>query len=722
MSDEKSGFGKGGGGPKRPPATFGDVMLGIPSGARDRDGGRPGRRDRPERGERRGRDDRGGPRPEAKGEGAPAPAAAEGAGSGAGAGATPAEGAGAAGGGKPEREGRGGGRGRGDRRDRERGGDRGERDRKKPQGPLVVVKRASGVVETRPLGEPGAEGGGAPPPGAAGAEAGAAAESAEAGAGAGAVVVPTPVPVPVPRGPSVADEVPESQSFAEMFEAQAKEGGASRRQVRVGEKVKGKIFQLGADTAFVSLGGRSEAMIELRELKDEEGILRLGVGDEIEAHVIEAGAKGIYLSKTLSKGTATMAMLAEARASGMPVEGLVLSVNKGGLEVAVGDVRAFCPVSQIDARFVEKPDQFIGERLQFRVTEIRDRGGVVVSRRALLEEEQRAQAAETRKKLQPGYVTKGKVTSVRDFGVFVDLGGVEGMIPIGELSHARVEHPSEVVKAGDEVEVEVLKIDGPNPNSPDKGKQRERISLSMRSRMEDPWKAALEEIKEGQKLAGKVVRLQPFGAFVELRPGVDGLIHISALSNRRIAHPRDVVRVGQEVQVSVEKVDPAEKRIGLRLLTPEGEDAAGSPVTVEVKRAAPAEGGPKAEAAPKAEPAPRPRVGQVVVGKVDRIEPYGVFVAFPGGKGLIPASETGTERGTDLKRHFQLGNEVKVEVLEIDASGKIRLSVTAAQRSEERAEMDAYRKTQQPKGGGGKGFGTFADLLKGKNIGGGDKG
>jgi small subunit ribosomal protein S1 len=506
--------------------------------------------------------------------------------------------------------------------------------------------------------------------------------------------------------------MPESQSFAEMFEAQAKEGGASRKQVRVGEKVKGKIFQLGADTAFVSLGGRSEAMIELRELKDEEGILRLGVGDEIEAHVIEAGAKGIYLSKTLSKGTATMAMLSEARASGIPVEGLVLSVNKGGLEVAVGDVRAFCPVSQIDAKFVEKPDQFIGERLKFRVMEIRDRGGVVVSRRAILEEEQKALAAETRKKLQAGYVTKGKVTSVRDFGVFVDLGGVEGMIPIGELSHARVEHPSEVVKVGDEVEVEILKIDAPNPNSPDKGKQRERISLSMRSRLEDPWKAAVEDIKEGQKLSGKIVRLQPFGAFVELRPGVDGLIHISALSNRRIAHPRDVVRVGQEVQVTVEKVDPAEKRIGLRLVPPEGEEAAGAaagasaPVTVEVKRA---------EAGPKPEPAPKPRVGQVVVGKVDRIEPYGVFVQFPGGKGLIPASETGTERGTDLKRHFQLGNEVKVEVVEIDASGKIRLSITAAQRSEERAEMDAYRKTNQPKGGGKQGFGTFADLLKGKN-------
>jgi small subunit ribosomal protein S1 len=710
VSDEKSGFGgKGGGGPKKPPATFGDVMLGIPSGARDRDGG--GRGPRRERrdgggggGDRHQRGDRRNEPPASTPEG----------------GAAPSDGQAPAQAQEPGERSR--------RKDRPERGERGDRhqnqQKKKPAGPLVVVKRASGVVETRPLGEkePQAAAAGAPPEAAE-------APRAEAAEGASpAVPVPAAPVAPAPRGPSVADEVPENQSFAEMFEASSKEGGGSRRMVRVGEKVKGTIFQLGADTAFVSLGGRSEAMIDLRELKDEEGILRLGVGDEIEAHVVEAGAKGIVLSRSLSKGTASMAMLAEARASGIPVEGLVLSVNKGGLEVAVGDTRAFCPVSQIDIRFVEKPDQFIGERLKFRVIEIRDRN-VVLSRRSILEEEQKALAAETRKKLAEGVVTRGKITSVRDFGAFVDLGGVEGMIPVGEMSHTRIGHPSEVVKVGDEVEVEVLRIEPANPNSPDKAKQKERIALSMRSRMEDPWKAALEEIKEGAKLAGKVVRLQPFGAFVELRPGVDGLIHISAMSSRRIAHPRDVLKVGQEVQVSVEKVDPAEKRIGLRLLTPEGEDAASAVgPQIPIKPAAKAEeggaqekkpegaAGVAAAATPKAEPAPRPKVGQVVTGKVDRIEPYGVFLAFPGGKGLVPASETGTERGTDLKRHFQLGQELKVQVLEIDQSGKIRLSVTAAQRAEERADMEAYQKSQQPKGGGKKGFGTFADLLKGKNL------
>jgi small subunit ribosomal protein S1 len=643
------------GGPRKPRPTFGDVMLGIPAGR----GGE--REERPRKG--RGRSD-GAPhsapqqRPEKHASESPAQKPAE----AVEAAAPPVA--------KPRRP-----------------------ERRRPQGPLVVVRRATGVVETRELSDR--------------------TESPLASPeDIHPAVVPEPLAAPEPAvsvRPQAHPEPPhpEEGSFADMLAASEKHDTPVRR-VRVGEKVTGTIFQLGADTAFVSLGGRSEAMIELRELKDEEGILRSGVGDVIEAYVVEAGARGILLTRTLSKGSASLAMLAEARVSGLPVEGLVLAVNKGGFEVAVGEARAFVPMSQMDLRFVDKPDQFIGERLKFRVTEVRERK-VVLSRRALLEDEQKALAAETRANLAEGKVLRGRVTSVREFGVFVDLGGIEGLVPVAELSHARVGRPSDVCKVGDEVEVEVLRIEAPQPNSPDKAKHKERITLSMRSRQEDPWSAAAATIHEGDRLTGKVVRLQPFGAFVELRPGVDGLIHISALSDRRIAHPRDAVSVGDEVTVQVEKVDAVEKRVGLRLVR-DGE-AVGGGHSVPAERS---EATVKAEAV-RTSPAPHPKVGQVVTGQVDRIEPYGVFVVFPGGRGLVPASETGTERGTDLRRHYTLGQELKAAILEVDGSGKIRLSIPAAQRMEERAEMDAWKKAQ-PAGGGAKGFGTLGDLLKGRKL------
>ena len=700
MSEQKGGFGSGGSGfgPKKPKATFGDVMLGIPAGrggereergGRGAGGGRGGDKGRgpPGSGGDRNRGPRAEPR-SAKPAEAPADAAQ----------AAPADAAKPAEADKKERH-------EGQRHDRDRGrgpgggGPRRGAEPKKAQGPLVVVRRASGAVETRAL---DADTSSTPKPEAAEAAAAAAEGSAEAAAPVVPSAVEEKAVEAVAVRPSVSEEVPESQSFAEMFEHSAKDG-VGRRHVKIGEKIRGKIFQLGKDTAFVSLDGKNEAMIDLRELLDAEGILRLGVGDFVEAHVIEAGAKGIILSKQLTKGSASMAMLAEARASGMPVEGMVLSVNKGGLEVAVGDVRAFCPASQVDVRFVGDLDQFIGEKWTFRVTEVREKK-VVLSRRAILEEEQKVLAVETRKNLVQGAVLKGKVTGVRDFGAFVDLGGLEGMIPVSEMSHTRIGHPSEVLKVGDEVEVEVLRLEAANPSSPDKAKHKERITLSMRARMEDPWKVALAEIKEGEQLKGKVVRLQPFGAFVELRPGVDGLIHVSAMSERRIAHPRDVLTVGQEVTVLVEKLEPEDKRIGLRLVTEAGV------VGTMSERPSQAASGEGQKREPREEVA-RPKVGAIVTGKIDRIEQYGVFVAFPGGKGLVPASETGTERGTDMKRTYTLGQELKVQVLEIDSSGKIRLSVTAAQRTEERADIEAWKSTQ-PQGTGKKGFGTFADLLK----------
>lgn len=557
--------------------------------------------------------------------------------------------------------------------------------------PVVVVRRSGTAVETKPSTEV------------------AEAKPTAATAPAAKPSAPAPAALP-PLAAKLTEEVPEPESFAEMFEKSAKtEGLPQRKGPRAGDKVSGKIFQLGADTAFITLEGHREAMIDLGELKDDQGILRLGVGDTVDAYVLETGAKGIILSRRLSKGAASMSRLADARISGVPVEGLVIAVNKGGLEVALGDVRAFCPSSQVDVRPAGKLEGYVGERLTFRVMEMKDKS-VVVSRRAIVEEEMKGLAEETRKTLAVGKVLKGKVTSVRDFGAFVDLGGLEGMIPVSELSHQRVKRPDEIVSPGDLVEVEVLRMEEAQPKSPDKSKHKERITLSMRALQEDPFKAALAEFKEGTRAKGKVVRLQPFGAFVELKPGVDGLIHISAMSERRIAHPRDVLQVGQEIEVVVEKTDEAEKRIGLRLVKD------GQPIGEGVATSAPAkanhEGAPQSDDKPRA---PRAKRGQIVTGKIERIEPFGIFIAFEGGKGLIPASETGTDRGTDLRRAFALNQEVKAEIIEMEGS-KLKLSITSAVRTEERAELDAWKKTQKNQGSGGKGFGTFADLLKNAKV------
>lgn len=577
----------------------------------------------------------------------------------------------------------------------DRKGNRDEkREERKPRdekrGPMVVVKRAGVVVDTKGNGASGAE-------------------TPVAAEGKAEVVVK---PAPVPVGPSVADEVHESETFASMFEQHAKEGGLPSRKhmPRVGEKVTAKIFQLGAEMVFATIG-KHEAMIELDELKDDEGILRSGVGDEIEAFVMETGAKGILLSRKLSKGAASLSMLVDARASGLPVEGLVVAVNKGGLEVAVGDVRAFCPARQVDVRQVKLED-LIGQRLTFRVTEVKERN-VVLSRRSILEEENKAKAAELKKSLAVGKVLTGKVVNVQAFGAFVDLGGIEGLIPVSELSHTRIGHPSEVVDVGNEVEVEIIRLEDAEPNSPDKSKRKDRVTLSMRSRLEDPFKAFIADLKEGTVLKGKVVRLQPFGAFVQLAPGVDGLIHISAMSERRIAHPRDVLKVDDAIEVKVEKIDEHEKRIGLRLV--KDGVAIGEGVAASEQHTYEGLEAPAGATEVKVVRAPKPRRGDIVVGKVNRVESFGVFIEFNGLNGLIPASETGTERGTDLKRVFPMGKELKAEVIELNGE-KIKLSVTAAERSEERADLNAWKAEQAKKVTSSGGFNSLADKLKGLTL------
>jgi small subunit ribosomal protein S1 len=412
---------------------------------------------------------------------------------------------------------------------------------------------------------------------------------------------PRPAPGEPPPLPEVA--VPDEGSFADMLAASA--SAAPRRRFQVGEKVAGKIIQLGHDVAFLELGsGVAEAMIDVTELRDAEGNVTVREGDIVDGVVVQANERGVVVSKGLGRAPRDHAReaLVEAARTGLPVEGTVKAVNKGGLEVEVHGQRAFCPVSQIDVRFVGDPSTFVGQKLQFKVQRA-DGRDAVLSRRALLEEERTQKARETREKLAPGAVLEGVVTSVQDYGAFVDLGGIEGLVHVSELSWDRVSKPQDLLKSGDKVQVQILKIE--------------------------------QDAKKGERIA-----------------------------------------------------------LSVRALVPKPEP-----------KAAP-------EAPPRAAPPPPPKAGDVVEATVDKIESFGLFVRFAGGRGLVPASETGTPRGSDLRKAFKVGEAFPALVLQIDEQNRIRLSRTGAQDAAERREAAEYMRSV-PKASG-KGFGTLGDLLREK--------
>jgi small subunit ribosomal protein S1 len=358
---------------------------------------------------------------------------------------------------------------------------------------------------------------------------------------------------------------PEDDFAALLAASEATE--AQQKKIAVGEVVRGRVIAVGQTAAFVAIGGKGEATIDLAEFRDPaSGALTLAVGDELEATVVDDGQRSgaVVLKRTLGRGGHLPAELEQAMEHRIPVEGLVTGENKGGFDVQIGAVRAFCPGSQIDRR---RPGerapaaQYIGQRFLFRLTKIESGGrNIVVSRRELLEEEAAALAAQTWEKLQVGAVVQGTITNIRDFGAFVDLGGVEGLIHVSELGYGRVEHPSEVLQVGQVVEAQVLKIEEGQTG-------RRQVALSLKALAVDPWTTAKERFPVGATVRGVVRRLEAFGAFVEITQGLDGLVHISKLAlDRRLSHARQAVSLGQEVEVTVLAVDPEARRISLSMI------------------------------------------------------------------------------------------------------------------------------------------------------------
>jgi small subunit ribosomal protein S1 len=465
----------------------------------------------------------------------------------------------------------------------------------------------------------------------------------------------------------------QEEDFAAMFEASVK-----ARRFERGQTIEGTIVAFGPKAAFVDVGGKGEAEIDLEELKDADGDVDVSIGDRISAVVVSTSG-GVVLSRKGVRNAATQRELEDAFNAGLAVEGKVVQAVKGGYEVRLARERAFCPISQIDIVRTADPAVHEGQLYTFRIIEYKDGGkDIVVSRRMYLEEQQRATQAEVRRSIVPGAVLTGRVASVVEFGAFVDLGGgIQGLLHVSEMSWSRSISPAEVVAPGDQITVKVLRVDDAT----------QKISLGLKQLQDDPWTTVASTYEVGQVRTGRVTCVADFGAFVELDPGIEGLAHASTFApTGRPGGWAKSVTVGSIGAFEILSVDPAQKRIGIALVDEGSARAASAQGTI----------------------AP----GTIVTGKVERHEKFGVFVFLsPGRTGLLPFAETGVDRDADMLKAFPIGSEVEVAVLEVDPTGRrIRLSRKAVAEQRERAELREY--AARPDSAPAASLGSMADNLR----------
>ncbi|MBL4901698.1 MAG: 30S ribosomal protein S1 [Desulfocapsa sp.] len=345
----------------------------------------------------------------------------------------------------------------------------------------------------------------------------------------------------------------DNASFAELF--QESESKPVRR-LKPGQKLTATIVGISEESIFLDTGGKSEGILDASEIATDNQSEEAALGDKLEVYFLKAKGGAQLFTISIGSGKNTE-HLEEACRSGIPVEGLVKEEIKGGFEITLGSsTRAFCPYSQMGLRRVEDAAaEYLEKRMNFLISRFEENGrNIVVSARELLELEREKLRDALKETLVEGQTIEGVITSIRDFGAFVDIGGVDGLVPISEIGWSRIENIKDYYAVDQKVSVVVKKLDWDN----------NRISLSIKETLDDPWEQAAAKLSSGSIITGKVVRLAQFGAFVNLEAGVDGLIHISKLGKgRRINHPREVLEEGQEIEVQIESIDTVEKRISL---------------------------------------------------------------------------------------------------------------------------------------------------------------
>ncbi|EJR2713454.1 30S ribosomal protein S1 [Salmonella enterica subsp. enterica serovar Kentucky] len=438
-----------------------------------------------------------------------------------------------------------------------------------------------------------------------------------------------------------------TESFAQLFEESLKE-----IETRPGSIVRGVVVAIDKDVVLVDAGLKSESAIPAEQFKNAQGELEIQVGDEVDVALdaVEDGFGETLLSREKAKRHEAWITLEKAYEDAETVTGVINGKVKGGFTVELNGIRAFLPGSLVDVRPVRDTLHLEGKELEFKVIKLdQKRNNVVVSRRAVIESENSAERDQLLENLQEGMEVKGIVKNLTDYGAFVDLGGVDGLLHITDMAWKRVKHPSEIVNVGDEINVKVLKFD----------RKRTRVSLGLKQLGEDPWVAIAKRYPEGTKLTGRVTNLTDYGCFVEIEEGVEGLVHVSEMdwTNKNI-HPSKVVNVGDVVEVMVLDIDEERRRISLGLK--------------------------QCKSNPWQQFAETHNKGDRVEGKIKSITDFGIFIGLDGGiDGLVHLSDISWNvAGEEAVREYKKGDEIAAVVLQVDAERE-RISLGVKQLAED---------------------------------------
>ena len=538
------------------------------------------------------------------------------------------------------------------------------------------------------------------------------------------------------------------------------------RNIEEGEIVRGTVVKVTDQEVLVDVGFKSEGAIPIQEFRSEKGEITVTVGEEVEVFLEEAeNSDGhIVLSKDKADKAKVWDEITKAYENDCEIEGTVTDKIKGGLAVDVG-VRGFLPGSQVDLRPVRDLGSFVGQKITMRILKLnRQRGNIVLSRRAVLEKGREEKRRETLEKLEVGMRIKGVVKNITEYGGFIDLGGVDGLLHITDMSWGRISHPTELLTVGEEEEVVVLKFD----------RETERVSLGLKQKTPDPWSNIAEKYPPGTRANGKVVSLTDYGAFVELEEGIEGLVHVSEMSwTRKVKHPSKVVSAGDIIETMILDVDPENKRIslGLKQIQPnpwdvieekyppgtiisgkvrnltefgafigleegidglvhisdlswttkvnhpsevlkKGDTVEAKVLNIDKARERLSLGIKQLTSDPWQEFMQDYGVGKSVVGTVVKVTDFGLFLALPGDlEGLIHASELDMDKSNRPEQHFSVGQELSAKIIKIDTGErKISLSLSALKSDEERQDINSYLQRQ------GNGSVSLGDIIQDSNI------